>query len=59
MAKKAENSEVQHPRLHEMLHLRKTPRCFEKVRYLPYMFQKLGLQGRNPRRKEVELVIGG
>ena len=44
------------PRVHPLQHLRPSARGAEKVRYLQNLFPGARLQGRNPRRQEIELV---
>ena len=48
---------VLYPGLHPPPGLRTAPQRFEKVRYLPHLLPRAGLQGPDSRRKEGKLVI--
>ena len=42
-----------------MFYLRKTARRSEKIRSMPYLLQRISLQGTDSRRKKGKLVRGG
>ena len=54
--KQAASGQVLHPTLQPLQDLRPSPRLPAQLRHLPYLLPRAGLQGRDPRREESQLV---